>query len=166
MQPERVVLSLEELTSAVGDRWSAAEVTKVAGLLEDGEGQFPPGTRPFPPTLSGPSSASGCSPRCCGRSPAARVLIVEARAASPAGLRRRDQLLERFTACIDAQLRDELPEHPAPIAAAGVVGGIEAVLYARVNAGEFDELPSLLPSLMYFAVLPFRGQPTAEEGAG
>lgn len=91
----------------------------------------------------------------------ARTVIVEARASSPTGLQRRDDLLDRFAARIDAEARKELNDPPSAIAAAGVVGGIESVLYARLQREEADELSSLLPSLMYFAVLPYEGHDVA-----
>jgi AcrR family transcriptional regulator len=91
----------------------------------------------------------------------ARTIIVEARASSPAGLRRRDELLDHFAGCIDALVREDLDETPSAIAAAGVVGGIESVLYARLQKGETAELDALLPSLMYFAVLAYAGQEAA-----
>jgi AcrR family transcriptional regulator len=97
---------------------------------------------------------------------AARTLIVEARGASPGALQRHDALLDHFTGCIDAQVRGELPQPPSGIAAAGIVGGIEALLYSRLYEGETDELESLLPSLMYFAVLPFAGPEAAGEELG
>jgi AcrR family transcriptional regulator len=93
----------------------------------------------------------------------ARTVIVEARASSPAGLRRRDELLDSYAACIDALVRDDLDETPSAIAAAGVVGGIESVLYARLQRGETEDLGALLPSLMYFAVLAYAGQEAAGE---
>jgi hypothetical protein len=91
------------------------------------------------------------------------MVIVEARASSPAGLRRRDELLDRFAACIDALVREDLDEAPSAIAAAGVVGGIESVLYARLQRGETEDLDALLPSLMYFAVLAYAGREAAGE---
>jgi len=96
---------------------------------------------------------------------AAMSLIVDARAACPAALERRDEQLDRFAACLDTQVRDEAsPEYPpSPIAAAGIVGGIEALLYSRLHKGETDDLESLLPSLMYFAVLPYEGYEAASE---
>ena len=93
----------------------------------------------------------------------ARTVIVEARASSPAGLLRRDELLDNFATCIDSLVREELPEPPSAIAAAGVVGGIESVLYARLRKGDVEDLDSLLPSLMYFAVLAYVGQSAARE---
>ncbi len=97
---------------------------------------------------------------------AARTVIVEARASSAAGLRRRDELLDGFASCIDAEAKKSLDESPSAIAAAGVVGGIESVLYARLQKGETDDLESLLPSLMYFAVLPYEGREAAAEELG
>jgi AcrR family transcriptional regulator len=94
---------------------------------------------------------------------AARTLIVEARASCPAALERRDELLDRFAACIDTQVRAEVAaaETISPIAAAGVVGGIDSLLYDRINREDTDGLPALVPSLMYFAVLPFEGHEAA-----
>lgn len=91
----------------------------------------------------------------------ARTVIVEARASSPAGLRRRDEMLDRFATCIDALVREDLDEAPSAIAAAGVVGGIESVLYSRLQKGETAKLDELLPSLMYFAVLAYAGHDAA-----
>jgi AcrR family transcriptional regulator len=93
----------------------------------------------------------------------ARMVIVEARASSPTGLRRRDELLDRFATCIDNLVREDLDEPPSAIAAAGVVGGIESVLYARLQKGQTKDLDSLLPALMYFAVLAYAGQEAAGE---
>jgi AcrR family transcriptional regulator len=100
---------------------------------------------------------------------AAMTLIVEARAACPPALVRRDELLDHFAACIDTQVRDEVAGSDAvsSIAAAGIVGGIEALLYNRIARGDTRDLESLVPSLMYFAVLPYEGHEaaTAELGA-
>ena len=99
---------------------------------------------------------------------AARTLVVEARAASPDAVQRRDELLDHFTACIDIQVRELLPDAPSysPITAAGIVGGVEALLYSRLCKGELDDLDSLLPSMMYFLVLPFEGHEAASEELG
>ncbi len=95
---------------------------------------------------------------------AAMSLVVDGRAACPAALERRDELLDHFASCIDSQVRAEA-SGPAPssIAAVGIVGGIENLLYTRLNRGETDDLGSLLPPLMYFAVLPYEGQEAASE---
>ena len=96
---------------------------------------------------------------------AAMTLVVDARAACPPALLRRDELLDHFASCIDTQVRAESPygDQPSAIAAAGIVGGIEALLYSRLNRGETSDIESLLPSLMYFAVLPYEGHAAASE---
>jgi len=94
----------------------------------------------------------------------ARTLIVEARAASADAVLRRVQLLEHFAACLDAEVRELHPaESFSSVTASGVVGGVEALLYARLCKGEFDSLGDLLPSLMYFAVLPYEGHEAASQ---
>lgn len=96
---------------------------------------------------------------------AARALIVEARAASATALLRRDALLDYFSGCVDSLVRDHLSTATShsEITAAGVVGGVEALLYSRLNKGELDEVDALLPSLMYFVVLPYEGHEAASE---
>jgi AcrR family transcriptional regulator len=96
---------------------------------------------------------------------AAMSLIVDARAACPPALLRRDELLDHFASCLDTRVRAETPTagQPSAIAAAGIVGGIEALLYSRINRGETGSLDALLPSLMYFAVLPYEGHKAASE---
>lgn len=96
---------------------------------------------------------------------AAMCLIVDGRAACPDALSRRDDLLDHFSSRLDAAVRAEAPAGKAPsaIAAAGIVGGIEALLYSRLNRGETERLEDLLPSLMYFAVLPYEGHKAASE---
>lgn len=99
---------------------------------------------------------------------AARVVIVEARAATPDAAHRRIALLDHFTSCIDAKVRELLPAGTSrsPITAGGIVGGVESLLYARLNKGQLDDLPALLPALMYFAVLPYEGHLAASEELG
>lgn len=94
-----------------------------------------------------------------------RVIVVEARAASAEAVRRRVDLLDRFAACLDAQARELLPqaELATPVIATGIVGGVESLLYSRLCRREYDQLESLLPSLMYFVVLPYEGHEAASE---
>jgi AcrR family transcriptional regulator len=95
----------------------------------------------------------------------ARTLVVEARAASETAVRRRMELLDDFARCLGEQARDLLPAS-APrtaITASGIVGGIESLLYSRLCKQEYDQLEALLPSLMYFVVLPYEGHEAAGE---
>lgn len=95
----------------------------------------------------------------------ARTLIVEARAASETAVRRRVELLDEFARCLDEEARVLLPS-PSPqtaLTATGIVGGVESLLYSRLCRQEYDQLDSLLPSLMYFVVLPYEGHEAAAE---
>jgi AcrR family transcriptional regulator len=99
---------------------------------------------------------------------AARIVIVEARAATPDAVLRRVALLDSFATCIDTDVRELIPTgttHSA-VTASGVVGGVESLLYSRLNKNQMDDLPALLPSLMYFAVLPYEGHVAASEELG
>ncbi|HET9154458.1 MAG TPA: TetR/AcrR family transcriptional regulator [Solirubrobacterales bacterium] len=95
----------------------------------------------------------------------ARTLVVEARAASETAVRRRVDLLDDFARCLDEEAR-ELLSAPAPrtaVTASGIVGGVESLLYSRLCKQEYDQLEALLPSLMYFVVLPYEGHEAAGE---
>ena len=95
----------------------------------------------------------------------ARTLVVEARAASAVAVMRRVELLDHFSTCLDELARELLPDSArySEITASGVVGGVEALLYSRICKNEFDGLDELLPSMMYFAVLPYEGHEAAGE---
>lgn len=95
----------------------------------------------------------------------ARTMVVEARAASAAAVRRRVELLDEFAQCLDSQAQDLLPGNSsrALLTASGIVGGVESLLYSRLCKHEYDQVESLLPSLMYFVVLPYEGHEAAGE---
>lgn len=95
----------------------------------------------------------------------ARTMVVEARAASATAVRRRVELLDHFASCLDSQARKLLPQTAShtQTTASGIVGGVEALLYSRLCKQEYGQLESLLPSLMYFVVLPYEGHEAAGE---
>lgn len=95
----------------------------------------------------------------------ARTMVVEARAASATAVRRRVELLDEFANCLESQARELLPgaRTSTPLTASGIVGGVESLLYSRLCKQEYDQLESLLPSLMYFVVLPYEGHEAAGE---
>lgn len=104
--------------------------------------------------------------RFCAEEPeAARALVLEARGASALALRPRDELLDYFAQRIDSKARELVPDVPvrSSVTAAGIVGGIESVLYSHLNRGDLDNLQSLLPSLLYFIVLSYEGPDAASE---
>jgi AcrR family transcriptional regulator len=95
----------------------------------------------------------------------ARTIVVEARAASEAAVRRRVELMDDFARCLDAEARELLPAPPprTTVTAGGIIGGVESLLYSRLCKQEYDQLQALLPSLMYFVVLPYEGHEAAGE---
>jgi AcrR family transcriptional regulator len=95
----------------------------------------------------------------------ARTLVVEARAASATAVRRRVELLDKFAQCLQSQAEELLPEgrSPTPATASGIIGGVESLLYSRLCKHKYDQLESLMPSLMYFVVLPYEGHVAANE---
>jgi AcrR family transcriptional regulator len=95
----------------------------------------------------------------------ARTMVVEARAASAAAVRRRVELMDDFARCLQTQAEELLPDGSlqSETTASGVVGGVESLLYSRLCRQEHDQLEGLLPSLMYFVILPYEGHQAANE---
>jgi AcrR family transcriptional regulator len=95
----------------------------------------------------------------------ARTMVVEARAASATAVRRRVELMDDFARCLQSQAKELLPSSSlhSETTASGIVGGVESLLYSRLCRQEYDQLEALLPSLMYFVVLPYEGHQAANE---
>jgi AcrR family transcriptional regulator len=91
---------------------------------------------------------------------AARALIVEARSAK-CSIPLHDRLVAECAESIHTWVSEDLGEGPDLDAAVGVVGALEAMLYAKLQSGDTDQLVSYLPRLMYFAVLVYEGHVTA-----
>jgi len=93
----------------------------------------------------------------------ADMCIVEALAAGPAAIERRNAVMKTF-----AQLLHTGAEtvaggiHPPPLIAETIVGGLYEIVYSRVSQGETSELPELLPDLAYSMMLPYLGHEAAE----
>jgi AcrR family transcriptional regulator len=96
----------------------------------------------------------------------ARTIVVEARAASAAAVKRRVELMDGFAHCLQTGAEQLLPDggSQTTTTASGIVGGVESIVYSRLCKQEYDQLESLLPSLMYFVVLPYEGHQAAIEG--
>lgn len=95
----------------------------------------------------------------------ARTMVVEARAASAAAVRRRVELMDEFAECLRSDAEKLLPAKGGPptMTASAIVGGVESLLYSRLCKQEYDQIEALLPSLMYFVVLPYEGHEAASE---
>ena len=92
----------------------------------------------------------------------ARFAIVEVLAAGPKALARRDAALRQFTGFLDAGRAETSVELPG-ITSLSIAGGINELLYSEILHGAASRLPSRLPDLMFWIVLPFLGPERAEE---
>jgi AcrR family transcriptional regulator len=90
-----------------------------------------------------------------------RMCIVEALAAGPDAIVRRNGVMSAFAATIEEDARRLLDETAPSLTAETIVGGIYEVVYTRVLRGEIRELPELLPDIVYSALLPYLGPETA-----
>jgi AcrR family transcriptional regulator len=89
----------------------------------------------------------------------ARMCIVEVLAAGPSALQRRDGAMRMFTVFFEAgrqEASDDMPSLP-PLVSESVVGAIYEVIYSRILRNRTEELPDLLPDLMYIALVPYLG---------
>lgn len=76
---------------------------------------------------------------------------------------RRDRMIARGIAMVD-EGRLELPDPDAipPSEAEAVVGAIYEALLGAAAAGDLEQMPELVPQLMYIAVLPYMGVEAAD----
>jgi len=94
----------------------------------------------------------------------ADMCIVEALAAGPAAIERRNAVMNAF-----AQLLRQGAEtvaggiRPPDLIAETIVGGIYEIVYSRVMQGKTSELPALLPDLAYSMMIPYVGHEAAEK---
>jgi AcrR family transcriptional regulator len=79
----------------------------------------------------------------------ARMCIVEALAAGPRALARRNAAMRMFAEIIEDNICKLLPGCPvAALAAETIVGGIHEVVFSRILADRTDELPGLVDDLL------------------
>jgi AcrR family transcriptional regulator len=89
-----------------------------------------------------------------------RLCIVDVHAVGPRALSRRDAAVRGFYYLLDAG-RADAPRALPGLTAEAVTGGMYEIVYGRVLRGTIDELPRLLPELMYWAMMPFLGHEAA-----
>ncbi|WP_345439968.1 TetR/AcrR family transcriptional regulator [Actinoallomurus vinaceus] len=91
----------------------------------------------------------------------ARAALVEVNAAGPRLRKARIEHLASFRRYFTDPAYD-LPSLPTVVIDA-IIGGIYGAVYGAVEAGEGDRLPALLPSLVYFALLPLGREEAAAQ---
>jgi AcrR family transcriptional regulator len=90
-----------------------------------------------------------------------RALLVEVHAAGPQAIEKRTAAMKRAASLLDLA-REESDGDAPEISAEAVVAGILTVLHIRLTGPRSGKFVSLLPELMFLAVLPYFG---AEEAA-
>jgi AcrR family transcriptional regulator len=92
---------------------------------------------------------------------AARVCFIEVLTAGPRAIAARNEAMRGFTIVFDTgRLEDDRARPPA--LALNMVGGMSEIVHREIAAGKAEELPGVLPDLMYTAVLPILGPEAAE----
>lgn len=96
----------------------------------------------------------------------ARLCFVDVLAAGPHAAEARNAAMRELEAILelgrggDATAGDGAPTPRA--LGMSMVGGLGEVLYQEIVAGQAEQLPALLPELMYALVLPFEGREAAQ----
>jgi AcrR family transcriptional regulator len=79
----------------------------------------------------------------------ARMCIVEALAAGPRAMARRNKAMRMFAEIIEDNIHELIPGcRRAALTAETIVGGIHEVVFIRILAGRTDELPGLVDDLL------------------
>jgi AcrR family transcriptional regulator len=91
----------------------------------------------------------------------ARLCFIEVMAAGPNAIAARNEAMRGFTIVFDTGRLQDDRERPAALAL-NMVGGMSEIVHREIAAGKAEELPEVLPDLMYTAVLPILGPEAAE----
>lgn len=99
---------------------------------------------------------------CASQPVFAKALVVEPLSAGGAVRDLHERFLGRLSDGLDLAREDLPPEAaPPPSTAAFTVGALETLLRTKLMAGEAEQLPEMLPSLIYMAVMPYFGERVA-----
>jgi|HubBroStandDraft_3_1064219.scaffolds.fasta_scaffold65514_2 AcrR family transcriptional regulator len=94
----------------------------------------------------------------------ARLLVVETLAAGPRVLEHRRRVLDGLVAFVDAgRLEARSEDGPPALVAEGVVGGVLALIHARLTEADGAPLTGLLNPLVSMIVLPYLGAAAARK---
>jgi AcrR family transcriptional regulator len=106
-----------------------------------------------------------------GHPDGARVVFVECLGAGELAIERVRSAIAGFVPLLeegrggdrddDAETTDPDASHLPPQTSEAVVGGIASILHRRVLEGATATLPTLLPDLLYFALMPYVGHERA-----
>lgn len=129
-------------------------------LLGEAEAAYASGEREWPERIA--AAVAAVTEHFAADPSMARLAIVEVLAAGRRALEHRDVALLRFAVFFEAG-RTVLP--PATrgqsLLAQAVIGGLYEALSGYVRDGQTDQLPDLLPDLVYCALVPYIGHAAA-----
>jgi AcrR family transcriptional regulator len=92
---------------------------------------------------------------------AARLCFIEVMTAGPRAIAARNEAMRGFTIVFDTgRLEDDRARPPA--LALNMVGGMSEIIHREIASGRAEDLPNVLPDLMYTSVLPILGPEAAE----
>jgi AcrR family transcriptional regulator len=93
----------------------------------------------------------------------AHMSILDVLSAGPRALRERDAVINRFTEFLDPGLL-EAPargRYLPPLISRAVIGGLHEVIYDAITNDHVDQLPQLLPDMLFCALVPYIGHERA-----
>jgi len=92
----------------------------------------------------------------------AKVAFLDYRTATPRALQLYQSGVRVLVSLLDQVRVDSLEQVPLPSSAArGAIGGAEALLRNEVAAGRAEQLPRILPEVVYSCLVPLMGQEEA-----
>jgi hypothetical protein len=95
----------------------------------------------------------------------ARLCFVDVLAAGPHAAEARNAAMRELETILELGRGGDVTDAGATTPRAlgmSMVGGLGEVLYQEIVAGRAEQLPAMLPELMYALVLPFEGRDAAE----
>jgi AcrR family transcriptional regulator len=96
----------------------------------------------------------------------ARIAFLDYRTATPKALQLYQTGVRVLVSLLDQLRTDSMQEVPLPSSAArGAIGGAEALLRREVAAGRAEQLPRMLPDVIYSCLVPLLGQEEALQQA-
>jgi AcrR family transcriptional regulator len=94
----------------------------------------------------------------------ARLCVIETLTGGPAVLARRREILQMLTVVVDeGRGKARAGSGPPPLTAEGAVGGVLAVIHARLQDPSSGSLTQLAPSLCSMIVFPYLGPAAAQQ---
>jgi AcrR family transcriptional regulator len=129
-------------------------------LLEDAQAAYAAGPVKWPERIA--AALRAVVERLCADPALARLVIVEVLTAGRRAHQHRDASLLRFRVFFEAG-REALPAgmRGQDLLAQAVIGGLYETIYGYVRDGHVDELPEVMPTLLYCALVPYLGHATA-----